>query len=92
MGMSATPYADKLTIIEAFADHELPVRMFHLHVLLEVRQFVYPPLGERHQEHVECHASHCIVLRLYIRVLPLGGLLVGLVLTPLELARVRQWL
>ena len=90
MGMSATPYADKLTIIEAFADHELPVWMFHLHMFLEVRQFVNPSLGERHQEHVKCHASHSVVLRLHIRVLPLDSLLVGLVLTPLELVGVRQ--
>lgn len=48
MGMSATPRADKLTLIKAFADHEPPVWMFHLHMLLKVRQFVYPPLGERH--------------------------------------------
>ena len=92
MGASATPYADKLTIIEAFADHELPVRMFHLHMLLEVRQFIYPFLGERHQEHIECHASHRVVFRLYVRVLPLVSLLISLVLTPLKLVRVRQWL
>ena len=87
--MNATPCADKLTIIEAFADNELPVRMFHLHVLLEVCQLVYPPLGERHQEHIERHAGHSVVLRLYVRVLPLVSLLVSLVLTSLELVRVR---
>ena len=89
MGTSATPCAGKLTIIETFADHELPVWMFHLHMLLEVCQLVYPPLGERHQEHIERYASHSVVLRLYIRVLPLVSLLVGLILTPLELIRVR---
>lgn len=90
MGTSATPYADKLTIIEAFADYELPVRMFHLNMLLEIGQFVDPPLGERHQEHIKRHASHSIVLRLDIRILPLVGLLVSLILASLELVRVGQ--
>ena len=90
--MDGTPCADELTIIEAFADHELPVRVFHLHMLLEVCQFVYSLLGERHQKHVKRHASHSVVFRLDIRVLPLVSLLVSLILTFLELVRVRQWL
>lgn len=85
-----TPCADKLTVIESLADHEFPVRVFHLHMLLEVCQSVYPPLGERHQEHIKRHASHSIVLRLDIRILPLVGLLVRLILASLELVRVGQ--
>ena len=87
--MNATPCADELTIIETFADHELPVWVFHLHVLLEVCQSVYPFLGERHQEHVKRHASHSVVFRLDIHVLPLVSLLVSLILAFLELVRVR---
>ena len=90
MGMSETPCADKLTIVEAFADHKLPIRMFHLHMLLEICQFVDSPLGERHQEHIKCHASHSIVFCLYVCILPFVGLFVSLILTPLKLVRVRQ--
>ena len=64
--------------------------MLHLHMLLKVRQLVYPLLGKRHQEHVECYAGHGVILRLYIRILPLIGLLVGFILTPLEFIGVRQ--
>ena len=82
--MNATPCARKLTIAETFTDNKLPVRMFHLHMLLEVRQFVYSLLRERHQEHIERHAGHSVVLCLYIRVLALVSLLVSLIFAFLE--------
>ena len=79
----------QLTIIESLTDYELPIGMFHLHMLLKVRQSVYPSLRERHQQHIKRHASQSVVLRLYIRVLPLISLLLDLILTPLEFGGVR---
>lgn len=78
------------TVIETFADNEVPIRMAHLHMFLVIPQLIDAFLRKRHKKHVNRHTGDGVIFRFHVSVLSPPGMLVSFALALRELRRVRE--